>query len=1015
MSNNFVHLHTHSHYSMLDGYGKPKYMIEKAKKNNMPAMALTDHANLAGIPEFHTYCIDNQIKPIVGCELYLAYDHLNKDEDIRYHILLLATNQTGYKNLLKLATIANKDGFYHKPRIDFNLLQKYSEGLITTTGCMASQVNQYLLAFNETGDLAEYDKAKAVIEQYIAIFGTTHYFVELQEHHIPELTQINQLLIKLAEYYGLKTIITNDSHYVNKEDANLHNIMLCVQTGSTLGNQKFSFPSQEFYIKTPLEIIATFADYDNGLVVGSMRNTLAIADMVETYSIKPNGYQIPKFCDNANAELEKAVWQSLDNKGLANNPIYVDRLNHELSIIKQMNFADYFLIIADLCAYAKQNKILFNARGSGAGSLVCWLIGITAPNPIQYGLLFERFLNPHRVNMPDIDLDFSERNQICEYIVNKYGNEYVAQIMTANTMKLKGGFKDILRVNNVPYGLANELTKVVDNSGDDEQPILDAINKHKKEYPDLPAIYQQAKSVEGTIRQSGIHAAGILITPLPLVEYCHHIHNNKLLKGIDYLSSLDMKWVEELGLLKVDLLGLETLNIVNECMKLVNSQYGKSYSFGSLPIDTPEIYQLLSTGKHLDGVFQVEGDGMGKTLAQMKPSNISHIVALLSLYRPGPMQYIESFINRLHGKESVAYDHPLLEGILKETFGIMVYQEQITMILSTLAQFSMSEADMIRRAIGKKKPEVIAANKDKFIAGCQSNGVPTKTAQKIWDDIVYFERYGFNKSHSVSYAILTCKTAYLKANYPLEWYVCLLNHCKIEDKQKYLTNAQKFGLQILPPSFDSEEGFTIKGQAIQFGLAGVKHLGKSAYKTIKKLGSLGEALQAGLDKRILEALIYAGMLDGGDLGIRYRLVNNIEFVQNIHKFKLIRDHLLDFLPNNQPNYDDIDQLTAKEVEYLGMSLGSNELMYKVASSLYDLTVWAVGKVTKVENKTDKNSNQMAFVYIDNERYVVFYRSWVKLSWLTVGQQIVYKADDNGILQDAKELPHIRQPLPYKYS
>lgn len=1011
-----IHLHNHSDFSLLDGLGKTKAIVKKAVKLNMPAIALTDHAIMSGIPEFHQYAIDNKVKPILGVELYFAYDHTNHSEDVRYHILLLAKNQVGYKNLLKLTHIANKQGFYYKPRIDFNLLKQYSEGIITTTGCMASQVNQYLLNFIQTGDLSEYDKAKLVIEQYIEIFGKSHYFVELQEHSIPELTSINEQLIKLARFYGLKCVITNDSHYVNQEDAQLHQTMLCVQTGSTIKAPTFAFSDNGYYIKSQQEMIDTFAGYDNDLINEGIMSTYAIAEMIESYDIKPTGYQIPKFCDNADVELDKLCQVALVGKSLHNNQIYVDRLNHELSIIKQMNFADYFLIIWDMCKYAKENKILFNARGSGAGSLVSWLLNITAPNPIQYNLMFERFLNPHRVNMPDIDLDFSERNTICQYIVNKYGSEYVAQISTFAGMKIKGGFKDIARVNDVPYNVANELSKRLDSTSLEDVALEDArqmANEYKDKYPQVPEIMEQAILAKGTIRQGGVHAAGVLITPKPLVEYSHHIHKKGLLQGIDYLSHFDMKQVEEFNLLKVDLLGLETLTIMAECIKLVNQRHNKSYSFGNVPVDHESIFKLLST-TNLDGVFQVEGQGISQAISKMKPSKVEHIIALLSLYRPATMNYIATFIDRLHGVEDVAYDHPLVESILKETFGIMVYQEQVTQILSSLAGFTNGEADMIRRAIGKKKPEIILANRSKFLDGCKANNINQSVAQKIWDDIVFFAGYGFNKSHSASYALLTAKTAYLKANYQLEWYTCLLNHCKIEDKQRYLTNALKNGLKILPPNFNSKELFTIYEGCILFGLAGVKHLGKSAYKTIQKLGNLQDALDSGLDKRILEALLYAGMLDNGDIGLRHRLSQNVNFVQSTYKFKLVQGNLNLFLPLANPTYDDIDNLEAKEIEYLGMTLQSNDLMQQVKETLYDDS-WLYAKVTNIEPRFDKKNNPMAFIFLNDVRFVIFNKQWAMLSHIQANQHIAYKVQRENIIQDIKILPHVRPPLPYSYS
>ncbi len=1013
-----IHLHNHSDYSLLDGFGKCKKIIKRAKELGMSSIALTDHAIMSGIPEFHQYAIDNKVKPILGVELYLAYDHTNHSEDVRYHILLLAKNKTGYNNLLRLTNIANKEGFYYKPRVDLALIKQYHEGIITTSGCMASQVNQYLLNFIQSGDLAEYDKAKSVIATYVEIFGKDSYYIELQEHNIPELTQINQQLIQLAKYFGLKCVLTNDSHYVYANDARQHQAVLCIQTGSTLSNPTFAFSDDGYYIKDDNEMIATFAGYDNDLINEGMMSTYKIAEMVDEYAIKPEGYQIPKFSETPNEDLVALCQSAMASRGLQNNKIYVDRLNHELAIIKQMNFADYFLIIADLCAYAKNNKILFNARGSGAGSLVSWLLNITAPNPIQYGLLFERFLNPHRVNMPDIDLDFSERHTICQYIVNRYGSEYVAQISTFAGMKIKGGFKDFARVNDVPFNVANEISKQLMSTGNPDDDIaLDEARAIAKGYQAksalVPEVMEQAIKAMGIIRQGGVHAAGILITPKPLVEYSHHIHKKDLLKGIEYLSHLDMKQVEEFGLLKVDVLGLETLTIMAECIKLVNARHNKNYTFGNLPIEHESIFKLLAT-TNLDGVFQVEGQGISQAISKMKPSKVEHIIALLSLYRPATMNYIATFIDRLHGVEDVAYDHPLVENILKETFGIMVYQEQVTQILSSLAGFTTGEADMIRRAIGKKKPEIILANRGKFLEGCKSNNVSQSVAQKVWDDIVFFAGYGFNKSHSTSYALLTAKTAYLKANYQLEWYTCLLNHCKKEDKQRYLTNAQKNGIKILPPSFNSQELFTIHDDCILFGLAGVKHLGKSAYKTIRKLGSLEDALSSGLDKRILEALLYAGMLDNGDIALRYRLSKNVEFLQATKKFGLIQGNLDLFMPMLDIDYEGVDYLEKMELEYLGMTLQDNDLMLQVNNTIYGED-YQYGKITKLEPRFDKNNNQMAFIWINDERFVVFSRQWLKLSHIKQDDHIAFKTAKENIIEDIKILPLVRPPLPFSYS
>ncbi len=893
----FVHLHLHTEYSLLDGANRVAPLISSAKKFGMPALAITDHGNLFGAIEFYQKAKAGGIKPIIGCEAYLAprsrFDKeghgANSDDydtaiasNPYYHLILLASNQVGYKNLMKLVSLANLEGFYYKPRIDKEILEQHAEGIIGLSGCLRGEI-PYLLA----RDLQK--EAYAAADDYQRIFGKEHFFIEIQDNGLDLQVKVNRQLVELSKNKGIPIVATNDCHYLHKEDAHAHDVMLCLQTGKTFNMaNRMRFETKELYLKSAEEMAAAFSELPQ-----SVTNTVRIAEMIDL-DLSFGKAHMPDYQPPAGMSRE-AYLESLAQKGLSRRldymkavgaslrPAYEARLKQELDIINHMGYPGYFLIVWDIINYARQSHIPVGpGRGSAAGSLVAYALGITDIDPIQNGLIFERFLNPERVSLPDIDMDFcmDRRDEVIRYVNEKYGSDHVCQIITFGTMAAKGALRDVGRVLEVPYADVDRLAKLVPNTLNislDEALVQEPkFEEEKKKNPKIAELIEMAKQLEGLSRHASTHAAGVVISDAPLTE---HVPLYRGSKG-ETVTQYPMGDIEKIGLIKFDFLGLRTLTVIDLALKMVNK---KRLAEGEEPIlaadfslDDPDTYTLLGLGE-TTGIFQLESPGMRDLLVKMKPETFEDITAILALYRPGPIGsgMVDDFIKRKQGKKKIQYDHPKLAEILKETYGVIVYQEQVMKIANALAGFSLGEADLLRRAMGKKKPEEMAAQKALFIERAVALKVTSKKAEKIFDLMEYFAGYGFNKSHSAAYALVTFQTAWLKAHYPAQFMAALLS-CEMGNSDKvvnYITECRRMGINILPPDVnESEKAFTVVSGGIRFGLAAVKNVGGGAVDSILAVRESSGAFSSLFDfcrkidlrktnKRVIEALIKCGAFD----------------------------------------------------------------------------------------------------------------------------------------------------------
>lgn len=748
----FVHLHVHTQYSLLDGFSNIKQLVKRVKELNMPAVAITDHGTMFGVIEFYNAAKEAGIKPIIGLEAYLAprgmHDRDAKLDKSAHHLLLLARNDTGYQNLLKIASAAQLEGFYYHPRIDHAFLAAHAEGLIATSGCMAAEIPRIII---EQGA----DAARAKLDWYYDVFGKENFYLELQQHDIQELETINKTLMELGPRYEARYIATNDVHYINPSDFRYQDILLAIQTGSLISDpNRFRMSGKTYYLRTPEEMAALFAEVPQALT-----NTLAIAEQCEV-DLSFKGYHLPNFPVPEGFDAQSYL-RHLCEEGLhrrygprANLPEVRERLDYELKIIHEMGFDAYFLIVWDLCRYARQEGIWYNARGSAAGSMVAYTLDITLVEPIDHGLIFERFLNPGRVSMPDIDMDFQDdkRAQMMEYCAHKYGDDKVAQIITFGTLGAKAAIRDVGRVMDIPLNEVDRVSKLIPgipgkaiSIGD----VLEQVPDFKQLYNEVPYLHdliETASHMEGVVRNAGTHAAGVIITDRPIIEYVplHRPTSGSEESPIKSVTQFEMSIVDSLGLLKVDFLGLVTLTIMQRACDLIRERHGKIYNLHNIPIDDPETFEFLGQGRTA-GVFQLEGTGMTRYLMQMKPQNLANVIAMVALYRPGPLEFIPAYIRRMHGEEPVTYRHELLEPIFKETYGIPIYQEQIMRAAVELAGYTLSESDDLRKAIAKKQKEKLEKHKKKFIQGAIAKGIPEETAAAIFADWEEFARYGFNK------------------------------------------------------------------------------------------------------------------------------------------------------------------------------------------------------------------------------------------------------------------------------
>jgi len=907
MEQKFTHLHVHSHYSLLDGLAKIDELIEKAKACGMEALAITDHGVMYGVVEFYKKAMAAGIKPIIGVEIYLTpgsrFDKTAGKSDIRYHLILLAKNKTGYQNLIKLITKAHLEGFYYKPRIDKELLEQYHDGLIALTACPQGEVPSALMS-------DDFTKAKKTAEYYSKLFGKDNFYLEIMDHpNDLEQVRLNEKMIKLAQETKLPLVATNDTHYLNKEDADVHDVLLCVQTNHTVDEkERMTMKGEDYSLKPPDEMIRAFKNTPEAI-----KNTQKIIEMCDL-KLELDKIELPHFHlpegETADSYLKKLCEIGLLKRfpGKRENEIR-DRLQYELEAIKKTGFASYFLIVQDLVNWAKNQGIVVGpGRGSAAGSLVSYLLNITNVNPLQYKLLFERFINPDRVSMPDIDLDFADtrRDEVIKYVMQKYGEDRVAQIITFGTMAARAAIRDAGRALGYTYAFCDQIAKMI--------PFSMTLKESLEKVPELSQTYDtddQAKTLidiaqklEGVARHASTHAAGVVITrePIDKLVPCQHPTQD----DTAIVTQYEMHSIESLGLLKIDFLGLKNLTTIETAINLIEKLRNIKINIDNIPLDDKKTFELF---RHADtvGVFQLESSGMRKYLQKLRPNELEDIIAMVALYRPGPMGLIPEYIARKHGEKEIKYIHQKLEPVLANTYGIAVYQEQLMQIAKELAGFTMSEADVLRKAVGKKIRKLLDQQAEKMIDGMEKNGISREIGQKIWDFVEPFAQYGFNRSHATCYALIAYQTAYLKANFTEEFITALMQADEKDlDRINILVeDAKKHDIQVLPPdineSFDnftlipaSTRGESTRGgppqPAIRFGLAAIKNVGHNVVKAIveerKENGpykTMAEFLtrltplpgeSAIINKKSLESLIRAGAFD--NLAPRKELLNRLE-------------------------------------------------------------------------------------------------------------------------------------------
>lgn len=926
----FSHLHNHTQFSLLDGASNISKLYEKARNDNMPAMAITDHGNMFGVFDFVAEAWKKKkvvgktpegkdieepvVKPVVGCEFYLVENRHKRqfskeDKDLRYHQLLLAKDEVGYKNLVKLCSLGYIEGLYSKyPRIDKELILKYHEGLIATTCCLAAEVPRTILRKGEA-------EGERVFKWWLDLFGED-YYIELQRHDIADQVKVNEVLLRFAKKYNVPIIASNDSHYVDQQDANAHDILLCINTGSKQSDPKwkdlgddddevqvkggrFAFPNDQFFFKTTSQMETLFSDLPEAL-----DNTNQILEKIKPLKLERDillpHFRVPaEFNDDQNAYLEHITWEGARERYKEITPEVEERLKFELFTIRTMGFAGYFLIVSDFIREGRNMGVFIGpGRGSAAGSAVAYCIGITNIDPIKYKLLFERFLNPDRKSMPDIDTDFDDvgRQKVIDYVVQKYGKNQVAQIVTYGTMAAKSSIKDVARALDLPLPESNALAKLVperpginlkrllhaelkgENSLDQKEGLgadeIELVNKLRETYgqPSLHGeVLHSAEKLEGSVRNTGIHAAGIIIAPSDLTDLLPVF----MAKDVDALiTQYEGNVIENAGVIKMDFLGLKTLTIIKDALALIKRNYDIDINIDEIPLDDEETYELYQAGD-TNGTFQFESAGMQKHLINLKPDKFDDLIAMNALYRPGPMEYIPNYIKRKHGQEAITYDVPDMEEYLGDTYGITVYQEQVMLLSQSLAGFTKGDADVLRKAMGKKQKAVLDKMKGQFVEGAKKKGHPEDKLQKIWTDWEAFAQYAFNKSHSTCYALVAYQTAYLKAHYPAEYMAAVLNNQgNIEKIKFYMEECQRMELQVLGPDVnESLKGFAVsKDNVIRFGLNAIKGVGEAAvediiaeresngpytsvYDFIKRIN------QRTTNKKSLESLILAGGLD----------------------------------------------------------------------------------------------------------------------------------------------------------
>ncbi len=1031
----FAHLHVHSEYSLLDGFSNIQKLVERVKELGMPAVALTDHGTMFGVIEFFNAAKAVGVHPVIGLEAYLAPRRMGerdaKLDKSAYHMLLLAENDTGYQNLLKIASAAQLEGFYYNPRIDREFLAAHSEGLIATSGCMSAEVPRAIIEHGV-------DMARRKLDWYFDVFGPDRFFLELQKHPIPELDTINRTLLDMGKHYNAHYVATNDTHYIYKEDARFQDILLAIQTGSLLTDpNRMKMTDQSYYLRTPQEMAELFADIPEAL-----SNTLLIAERCQV-DLSPHGYHLPHF-DVPEGFTAQTYLRSICEEGMQvfygernRDPIVRERLEYELKIIHEMGFDTYFLIVWDLCRYARENSIWYNARGSAAGSMAAYALNITLVEPINHGLIFERFLNPGRISMPDIDLDFQDdrRAKMMEYCSARYGAENVAQIITFGTLGARAAIRDVGRVMDIPLSEIDRISKLIPNIPGKPVTIADALEQVAEfraaceEAPYLKEVVETAQHMEGVVRNAGTHAAGVVITDRPIINYAplHRATSGSEDTPIKQVVQFEMSILDSLGLLKVDFLGLATLTIMQRASDLIAKRHGVQLDLHNIPLDDAESYQFIGKG-HTAGVFQLEGSGMTRYLMQMKPKTLANVIAMVALYRPGPLEFIPQYIRRMHNEEPVTYTHDSLKPIFEETFGIPIYQEQIMRAAVDLGGYTLSESDELRSVISKKKKEKIPKHREKFIRGCVERDIPESTAEAIFANWEEFARYGFNKSHAADYGVIAVQTAYLKTHYTAEYMTALLSASKNETAKVayYVADCRGMGIDVLPPDVNTSEwDFTIedregKPPAIRFGLGAVKNVSQNAVELIlqtrqkdgpfRDLNDFSRRVDLRtMGKRSLEFLVKVGALDS--FGPRQALLSVLEFIVSVSAshFKALQSGQMSFFGMvegveeeiNIPTvfHEDRREMLEWERELIGLYVSDHPLtpympvlrqkVTHFSGQLADVTrkdkVIVAGLVTRFRRHQTKDGKPMGFATLEdvqgNIELVLFPRTWDKFGKL----------------------------------
>lgn len=1022
----FTHLHVHSEYSLLDGFGRIDKLVHEAKAMGMDSLALTDHGVLFGVIDFYKACLKENIKPVIGCEVYVAPRRLTQKEGKKdtnpYHLILLAENNEGYKNLMKIVSEGFIEGFYYKPRIDHEYLKKHHEGIICLSACIGGEVPQMILR----GQIKE---AEEICLMYRDIFGPDHYFLEIQDHRLPQEAQVNQVLEGFSQKHNIPLVATNDIHYIKRDDAEPHDVLLCIQTAATVNEtDRMKFPNEEFYFKTSDEMQRLFPNHPEAI-----RNTHKIAERCNvTFDLESAHlpeYELPEGEDSADGYLRKLCEEGLTKRyGTLNDDIR-KRMEYELDVIHSMGFDNYFLVVWDFIKYAKDHGIMVGpGRGSAAGSLVAYGLDITTLDPLKYNLLFERFLNPERVTMPDIDCDFcyERRQEVIDYVIRKYGKDRVAQIITFGTMAARGAVRDVGRALDMPYSAVDRVAKEVPIHVGQNVTIKSAMEENpelKKMYetePEVHKLLDMAEAVEGMPRHASTHAAGVVISDKPLMEYVPLYRN-----GDSITTQFPMGLLEDLGLIKMDFLGLRTLTVIRDAVDNIERSQGIRIALDTLDTNDPEVYAMLSRGDTL-GVFQLESKGMISFMKELQPENFEDIIAGISLYRPGPMDQIPRYIANKKNPEHITYLHPLLEPILNVTYGCMVYQEQVMQIFRDVAGFSMGRSDLVRRAMSKKKSDVMDHEGEVFIYGEKDEagntvidgaihrGVDEKTARQIYAEMKDFAKYAFNKSHAAAYAVIAFQTAWLKCHYPTEFMAALMSSVMDDEKKvsKYIEDCRKNNIKVLAPNVNiSYDKFSVKDGQILFGLGAVKGLGKNAIASIvserekdgvfKGFRDFCERVDLkALNKRMIEGLIKCGAFDFTGFSRTQMIKGSARMVDQIQREKQDRlagqISLLDLGSTPQLREDsfpqDIEPPTheeclAMEKEILGLYVSGHPLekysdilskQTNLNSSMLDSfeelrdagiadggSVAIGGIVDDVKNQMTRNGQLMAFVTLED--------------------------------------------------